>query len=415
MDRSEGFGEGLLGQLLDRARGMPPQLVAPLVAEAARAVGGQEVSILLPDYGQVTLVPLPGRGLVVGAPVPIGGSPAGEAFLGTTTVECPQAAGIRMFVPLPDGDHGGVLAVTLADVNDEDRRLLRRLAALVADILTAKNGYTDQFARARRQAPMSLAAEIQWSLLPPLAMSTPQVSVAGILEPAYDIAGDSLDYALDDDILHLAMIDAMGHGLNAAVLATVAIGAYRHARRATVGLAELYAYMDAAIDQQFGPDHFVTAQMMRLNIATGTLEWVNAGHPAPLLIRGHHVLQALDSPGTLPVGFGGDTPQISRRHLRRGDRVLFYTDGLVEEHRAGGELFGEQRLIATVERVGPRGGSVREMVRSLSDALMQERGGATTDDASLFLVEWHGDAVGQPDATTEVHRGGRPQPDRHKG
>ncbi|MEY9874460.1 hypothetical protein ABH931_003960 [Streptacidiphilus sp. MAP12-33] len=415
MDRSEGFGEGLLGQLLDQARGMPPQLVAPLVAEAARAVGGRDVSILLPDYGQVMLVPLPGRGLVAGDPVPIGSSPAGEAFLRTTTVESPQAEGIRMFMPLPDGDPGGVLAVTLADVNDDDRALLRRLAALVADILTTKNGYTDQFARARRRAPMSLAAEIQWSLLPPLAMTTPQVSVAGILEPAYDIAGDSLDYALDDDILHLAMIDAMGHGLNAAVLATVAIGAYRHARRAGVGLAELYAYMDAAIDQQFGPDHFVTAQMMRLNVGTGDLEWVNAGHPAPLLIRGHHVLQTLDSPGTLPVGFGGDTPQISRRRLRRGDRVLFYTDGLVEEHRAGGELFGEQRLIATVERVGPRGGSVRAMVRSLSDALMEERGGATTDDASLFLVEWHGDAVKQPDATAEVDRSGRPPSGRQKG
>ncbi len=77
------------------------------------------------------------------------------------------------------------------------------------------------------------------------------------------------------------MIDAMGHGLNAVVLATVTVGAYRHARRAGVGLAELYAFMDAAIDRQFGPDHFVTAQMMRLDIGTGHLQWVNAGHPAP--------------------------------------------------------------------------------------------------------------------------------------
>ncbi|GAA4504017.1 hypothetical protein GCM10023191_057620 [Actinoallomurus oryzae] len=61
--------------------------------------------------------------------------------------------------------------------------------------------------------------------------------------------------------MHVAVIDAMGHGLNAAVLATVAIGAYRHARRAGVGLAELYGFMDAAIDEQFGPDQFVTAQI----------------------------------------------------------------------------------------------------------------------------------------------------------
>ncbi|PBC83442.1 hypothetical protein SAMN05428954_3864 [Streptomyces sp. 2112.3] len=58
---------------------------------------------------------------------------------------------------------------------------------------------------------MSSAAEIQWSLLPPLAMSVPQVAVAGILEPAYNVAGDSSDYALNEHILHVATIDAMGH------------------------------------------------------------------------------------------------------------------------------------------------------------------------------------------------------------
>ena len=201
-------------------------------------------------------------------------------------MEVPQADGVRMYLPLLDGsDQVGVMAVTLDSVDDDDRRLLRRLAGLVADMLVTKDSYTDQFFQARRRDPMSVAAEIQWSLLPPLAMTVPQVEVAGILEPAYDVAGDSFDYALNGDILHVAMIDAMGHGLDAATMATVAVGAYRHARRADIGLSEVYAFMDRAIDEQFGPDHFVTAQMMRLNITTGHLQWVNAGHPAPLLIR----------------------------------------------------------------------------------------------------------------------------------
>ncbi|WP_230420863.1 PP2C family protein-serine/threonine phosphatase [Actinomadura soli] len=391
VNRSEGFGERLLGQLLDRAHEMPPQLIAPLVAEEIRAIGGRDISILLQDYAQLTLVPLPGRGLTDGEPLPLQGSLAGRAFLTETVVEHLQADGVRMFLPLLDGsDEIGVLAVTLDSVSDDDRRLLRRLAGLVADMLVTKNSYTDQFFRARRREPMSVPAEIQWSLLPPLTMTTPQVAVAGILEPAYNVAGDSLDYALNDDILHLAMIDAMGHGLNAAVLATVAVGAYRHARRAEAGLAELYAFMDTAIDQQFGPDHFVTAQMMRLNIGTGHLEWVNAGHPAPLLIRDHRVIGALEGSGTLPVGIGGSKPQINSEHLQRGDRVLAYTDGLIEEHAIGGEQFGEERLIATIERVGPASATVQQMVRDLSHTLMQERGGITSDDATLFLIEWRG-------------------------
>jgi Stage II sporulation protein E (SpoIIE) len=146
-----------------------------------------------------------------------------------------------MFLPLLDGsDEVGVLILTLTEVDDDDRRLLRRLAGLVADMIVTKDSYTDLFFQARRSQPMSLAAEIQWTLLPPLTMLTPQVALAGILEPAYNVAGDSFDYAINDNIVHLAVIDAMGHGLNAAILATLAISVYRHARRAGVGLAELY-------------------------------------------------------------------------------------------------------------------------------------------------------------------------------
>jgi serine phosphatase RsbU (regulator of sigma subunit) len=394
VDRSEGFGERLLGVLLDRAHEMPPQLIAPLIAEEVSHVGGRDVSILLQDYGQLYLVPLPGRRLVVGEPEPIGDSHAGTAFLHATPVEVSQADGVRMFLPLLDGsDQVGVLALTLDTVDDDDRRLLRRLAGLVADVLVTKHHYTDQFFLARRREPMSVAAEIQWSLLPPLAMSVPQAAVAGILEPAYSVAGDSFDYALNDDILHVAIVDAMGHGLDAATMATVAIGAYRHARRAGIGLAEIYTFMDRAIAEQFGPDHFATAQIMRLNITTGQLQWVNAGHPAPLLIRDHEVVQQLHSPTTLPVGFGGDEPRVSEQTLQRGDRVLCFTDGLVEERGAGGEQFGEEQLIDWVSRIEHTEEGVRAVVRSMSHALKQERGGITSDDATLFLIEWRGGAA----------------------
>ena len=391
VDRSEGFGERLLGVLLDRAHEMPPALIAPLVAEEVARVGGRDVSILLQDYGQRMLVPLPGRRLTVGAPEPIGDSHAGTAFLQTTTVEVPQADGVRMYLPLLDGsDQVGVMVLTLDTVDDDDRRLLRRLAGLVADTIVTKHSYTDRFFQARRREPMSLAAEIQWSLLPPLAMSVPQVKVAGILEPAYKVAGDSFDYALNDDILHLAMIDAMGHGLDAATMATVAIGAYRHARRAEIGLAEIYAFMDRAIAEQFGPDHFVTAQMMVLDIATGHLQWVNAGHPAPLLIRNHTVVQKLNSPTTLPVGFGGEQPRISEQTLERGDRVLCFTDGLIEEHEAGAEQFGEEQLMSWINHIEHTQKGVRAVVRALSHALMDQRGGTTSDDSTLLMIEWRG-------------------------
>ncbi|MFH9741232.1 PP2C family protein-serine/threonine phosphatase [Streptomyces roseolus] len=390
-DRSEGFGEMLLGGLLDHSHALAPDRVGPALAAAVARLGGREARILLQDYGQERLVPLAGDGLEDGEPVPIDGSAAGRCFLTSRPVEVPLAGGVRVHVPLLDGgDPAGVLAVTLDAVDDDVRRILRRLTAVAADVLQTKNGYTDLFFRTRRGEPMSVAAEIQWSLLPPLAMTMPRVAVAGVLEPAYDVGGDSFDYALNGDVLHLAVIDAMGHGLDAATMATVAIGAYRHARRTSVELSKIYLFMDRAVAQQFAPDHFVTAQMLRLDTDTGRLQWVNAGHPAPMLIRDHRVVRRLDSPTTLPVGFGGDQPQVSEVTLLPGDRILCFTDGLVEEHESGQEEFGEGRLIDWVHRLDPADRGVRAVARDLSHTLRRARGGATTDDATLVLVEWVG-------------------------
>jgi serine phosphatase RsbU (regulator of sigma subunit) len=402
VDRSEGFGERLLGLLLDRAQEMPPELIAPMIAEEVAAIGGREVSILLQDYGRELLVPLPGQKLLVGEPQEIADSPAGTAFLRATPVAVVQADGVRMYLPLLDGsDEVGVLGLTLDTVDDDDRRLLRRLASLVAEILVTKHAYTDRFFQARRREPMSMAAEMQWSLLPPLTMSVSQVAVGGAVEPAYDIAGDSFDYALNDNTLHAAVIDAMGHGLDAATMATVAVGAYRHARRAGIGLAKKYQYMDQAVAEQFGPDHFVTAQMMNLDITTGLFQWVNAGHPVPLLIRNEQVIRRMECPTTLPVGLGGACPSISRLQLQRGDRVLCYTDGVIEERDADGQSFGEQRLIRCVNRLQHGEGGTRAEALRLSQVLKQERGGRTSDDATVFLIAWRGQAADHPTALQE--------------
>ncbi|MEU0009003.1 GAF domain-containing SpoIIE family protein phosphatase [Streptomyces sp. NPDC006314] len=390
-DRSESFGEALLGEVLDRAHELPPHLIGPLLAGVVEQLGGRRPQVLLQDYGQLLLAPLPGEGLQGGEPQVIDDSAAGRCFLGAHSVELPEDDGVRVLLPLLDGgDQVGVMALTLDSVDDHDRRILRRLAGLVADLLVTKHGYSDLFFGVRRGESMSVAAEIQWSLLPPLAMIMPRVAVAGILEPAYDVGGDSFDYALNGDVLHVAMIDAMGHGLNAATMATVAIGAYRHARRAGTGLPKTYSFMDRAVAHQFGPEHFVTAQMMRLDTTTGHLQWVNAGHPPPMLVRDHRVILRLTGPTTLPVGLGGPEPRTSEMRLEERDRLLCFTDGLIEEHQTGEEEFGEDQLIEWVNQLEMTGCGIRAVARSLSHTLKRARGGHTTDDATLLLVEWCG-------------------------
>lgn len=398
--REESLGERLLGSLLDRAHLMPPRLVGPLVAQEVTAMGGRDVAIYLQDFDHAVLRPLQGTGLVETVE-DIDSSPAGEAFRYDERREVAQPDGaVRLFMPMLDGsDRVGVLALTLPDVDDNDRRLAQRVAGLTADLIVTKSGYTDTFTRARMTSPMSLSAHLQWQMLPPLVMTTPDVALAGALEPAYEVGGDSFDYALNDHTLHVAVFDAMGHGLEAASMATLLIAAYRHGRLNGTALPEIYAEMDDVLATSF-PGRFATALIGQLDTPSGQLTWLNAGHPAPLLIRDGRVVAELTAPITRPVGFGRAQPHLHSTHLTAGDRVLFFTDGVIEERLADGRQFGEHRLRRFIEDNEVHELPPAETVRLLSHALLKGRGGRTSDDASLLMVEWKG-----PPRDDELARG----------
>ena len=392
-DFPESPGERLLGSLLDRSHHVAPERLAALVAQAAELIGASDVALYLQDYEQEFLMPVTSEGLPYREPEPIDASVAGRAFTTQTPVEAAGAGGLRLWLPLVDGtDRVGVMGLTLPEVTDRARVWCNRLAGLVSDLVVTKGHYGDVFFLTRRRRDMTLAAEMQWHLLPPLTITTPQVTVAGVVEPAYEVGGDAFDYAVNAGVLHLAIVDAMGHGLGAAVMAAVAIGSYRHSRRRGVELADKYKVMDAAVNEQFGEERFVTAQMAALRLDTGRLSLVNAGHPAPMLVRGHRVVRRLATHTTLPVGWGGADPQVSEEALEPGDRVLFFTDGVVEEHAAQGEEFGEPRLVELLEREMTSGRLVTEAMRRLSHSLLAAREGRTSDDATVLMLEWRGDA-----------------------
>src|SRR3712207_5034478 len=385
---AESVGERLLGALLDRVHLIPPRLAGQLIAQEARIAGATDVSIHLQDLAQLTLRPLTGRGLV-GDLLPIADSMAGQAFSTEESVEEPLPDGsVRLHLPLLDGSNRvGVLGLTLPRLGDYDRQLAQRLAGLVADMIVTNDSYTDAFARVRTARPLSLSAHMQWRTLPPLSMSTPVLDLAGVLEPAYEVGGDSFDYAFNENVLHVAVFDAMGHGLQAATMATVIIAAYRHGRLTELPLTELYPAMDQAVATSF-PGRFATAQLGRLDTRTGVLSWVNTGHPPALWVRGSRVIGELTGPVSRPVGFGAGTPVVQTAQLQPGDRVLFFTDGVVEERLHGGEQFGEERLRDLIEQTTAADLTCAETVRRLSHALMAARSGRTSDDASLLLLEW---------------------------
>jgi hypothetical protein len=384
--------EELLGALLDHAHRTPPRQLAALIAGHAAASGLAGVTIYLQDYDQQVLVPLPVSGRSTPAPERIDTGLPGRVFSSDTVAEHPAENGTRMWLPLRDGTTRlGVLALSLPEPSDRTRTVARRLAGLVADLLIVKADYSDYFFQTRRRQPMSIAAEMQWQLLPPLTMTTSRVAVAGLLQPAYEVGGDVFDHALNDDTLHVAIMDAVGHGLGAAILSAAVVGAYRHARRAGTSLEETYTGMNDVVASHFDDEQFATAHLAQLDVVTGVMRWVNAGHPRPLLIRDRRVIGSLRSRTTLPVGLGGHDVQVAEEQLQPGDRLLLFTDGVIEERSTEGQAFGIGRLRQHIDRIEADRLPVQESVRRLATDLLGQRGGTTADDATLLMLEWAGD------------------------
>ena len=265
---------------------------------------------------------------------------------------------------------------------------VRFLASLVAELTVTRDLYSDVFSRLRRSRVMSIAAEIQWELLPPLTFGTERVVISGTLEPSYEIGGDTFDYAVNDAVADVMVLDAVGHGLPAALLATAAIGAYRAGRRQGQSLPEMCASMDAVIAEHFPASQFATAVLARLDLDTGVLTWVNAGHPAPLVVRGNALLPPHPCPSSRPLGLQHRPALECRMQLQPGDRVLLYTDGIVEARSPQGEFFGEERLADFVVRAEAAGDPPPETLRRLMHSVMEHQAGRLQDDASIVLVEW---------------------------
>jgi serine phosphatase RsbU (regulator of sigma subunit) len=237
---------------------------------------------------------------------------------------------------------------------------------------------------------MDLAAELRWGTLPPLTYTNDRVAVSGLLEPAYEIAGDAFDYAVNGDVAHVAIVDAMGHGLEASRMANLAVASYRHSRRRGYGLRDTFRAIDEVVAEQFGPERFVTGQLGRLELSTGCLTWVNAGHPRPLLLRRGVPVSDLPCETSLPMGLGDVPAEEAQMSLEPGDMVLFMTDGVLEARSPGGQLFGRARLERLLAEAANTAEVPAEIMRRLCHSVLDHQRGRLQDDATLLLVVWKG-------------------------
>jgi len=384
--------EDPLRSLLRASHHLRADQMGTVVSAHARMLGARHAVLYLADYEEHSLVPVPGEEVPAREILPIDGSAAGVAFRRVAVEHVPSEdeGSSTLWVPVLDGsERAGVLEMVFdRPVSAQDQAEARTFASLVAELTVTRDLYSDVFARLRRSRPMTLAAEIQWELLPPLTFSSEHIVVTGALEPSYEIGGDTFDYAVNGSTAELLVLDAVGHGVPAALLASAAVGAYRSGRRHEHPLSEVAAQMDRVIAEQFSDSRFATAVLARLDLETGRLHWVNAGHPAPMIIRDGGLVDPPDCPPSLPLGLQERPAVECETQLQPGDRVLLYTDGIVEARSSDGEFFGEEGLADHVLRAEAAGDPPPETLRRLMLSVMAHQAGQLQDDASIVLVEW---------------------------
>ncbi len=395
--------QGMLTGLLPAARLSVPDDVAALLVEQGRTLGADGVSVYLVDHEQHVLVPLPQTN-VEQVPLRIDSTVAGRC-LRHLELQRSRSEGLDIvWVPILDGlERLGVLRLEFGTTGERaEDPILHAFAAMVAELVLTKSAYGDLFHVVRRRQPMSLAAEIAWHLLPPLTFGTDRVVLAAVLAPAYDVGGDSFDYSADAATLRFGVFDAMGHGLPAGLMSTVAMAAYRNARRRGTSLLETADAIDEAISGHFRPGQFVTGVLAELDLASGCCTWHLAGHPAPLLLRSGRVVKTLTADPDLPFGIGGSRSS-SQERLEPGDRMLVFTDGVVEARSPDGELFGVERLADLVAREETAGVAAPETMRRLMHAVLAYQPDGLRDDATAMMIEWQGSAADRIVSTSSAN------------
>ncbi|MET8364648.1 PP2C family protein-serine/threonine phosphatase [Micromonospora sp. NPDC005194] len=343
------------------------------------AYGITEAELYQVDYRLSELLPL-----TEGDSIRDAGHPAWRAF----DHQVPLLVDGTAWVPVSmRGERRGVLR--LAPVADDPAVLgeLADVATALAHELAAVSAGTDVYRVARRSQRLTLAAEMQWDLLPGRSRIRPSFSLAGQLEPAYAVRGDSFDWADDGQRLWLSTVNGTGEGVAASLLTSLATHALRNARRAGLGLGDQAALADQAIYDEYRGKRHLSVLLMDLDLRSGTMSVVDAGSPRLVLLRGGEVTeQPLEA--QFPLGMFEATDYHEQTFtLERGDRLFVVSDGVVE---ATGKnvRYGETALDRFLRRTGPM--EPLDAVRSLIGDLRAFVAGDLVDDAVVVCLDWTG-------------------------
>ncbi|MET1075180.1 MAG: PP2C family protein-serine/threonine phosphatase [Umezawaea sp.] len=373
-------------------RSSPPHALLDVLRDLLRAdFGASDSELLLADYRLSVLQPVT-RLPHTAAAIPIRTSAAGRAFTAQQMLlEPSKGDGVTAYLPVAvRGDRLGVLLVTLPDVpGDGARQALVDLATALGHELVVAERDTDLYLQARRRERLSLAAEMQWQLLPGRGCSREEYSLGGQLEPAYTIGGDNFDWSASADHLTVTVSNGMGSGIQAALLTNLAISALRNARRAGLGLVDQACLADQAVYAQYSGAQHVATLLLRFELSTGRVAVVDAGSPRLLRLRdGEVALVPFEE--QMPLGMFQSTDyQEQEFQVLPGDRLVVVSDGVHTARSPSGGEYGATNLDRIIHdsRYLPAPEAARAIITELLD---YHEGNDLVDDAVVVCLDWTG-------------------------
>lgn len=376
-------------------RARPPSVAGTALAAIGEWLGTGDAEVLLIDYNQSHLVPFAnGAG---GTPVPVDSHPAGRAFASGRSVPDQE----HLFLPLSvHGERLGVLTVRLPAEPEVSQEDLEEVAATLARAIRIADTATDIYREVRRRKRLTVAAEMQWELLPGRTCESAEFRLAGQLEPAYAVSGDNFDWEISPDSLTLSVTNGMGSGIGAALLTQLTVNSLRNARRSGAGPAESAELANGIVYSQHGGESHAATLLMRIALSTGEAEVVDAGSPRMLRIRRGEA-EPVKFDEQMPLGMFSDTRYRAQRlTLLPGDRLIILSDGVYAARGPSGRVYGQAPLNAALRN--SRLQDPNETVRFLiSDLLVHHEGTELADDAIAVCLDWSGaaDEPGAPGGT----------------
>ncbi|MFC9130240.1 PP2C family protein-serine/threonine phosphatase [Streptomyces sp. NPDC057099] len=373
----------------------PHQLLDAVRRVLTDQYAADSVELFLADYGLTVLQPVSVLPHTL-QPVSVHNSPAGRAFgAQEPCVEAlpgDPAERVRAHLPVTvRGDRLGVLTVVLPGGEHADGCLaeLAEIAEVLGHEVVVAERDTDLYLQARRRDRLTLAAEMQWQLLPGRSCSRPEYELGAQLEPAYAIFGDNFDWSATADRLSLYVTNGMGEGIEASLLTNLAINALRNARRAGLPLADQAALADQAVYAHYRGRCYLSVLMLDFDLATGRVRAVDAGSPRLLRLR-RGAVERVDFDAQLPLGMFEETDYVAQEfRAEPGDRLVFVSDGVYDVASPGGEAYGDAALARAIQstRLLPAPDVPRAVLRELKG----HRGRPVADDDALVVcLDWRG-------------------------